>query len=67
LRHLVEQCWRRTPPSINVSAMRKILLGAMFVLFALVAALAGILWFAPSPPDRKPALAASTPLKPAPI
>jgi hypothetical protein len=45
--------------------MRKILLGAVFVVFALVAALAGVLWFAPSAPDRKPALAASPPLKPA--
>ena len=45
--------------------MRKILLGAVLVVFALVAALAGVLWLAPSAPDRKPALAASTPLKPA--
>src|SRR5512141_3303671 len=45
--------------------MRKLLLGAVLVLFAVVAALAAVLWFAPSGPDRKPALAASPPLPPA--
>jgi hypothetical protein len=45
--------------------MRKILLGALVVAVALVAALAAFLWLAPGPPDRKPALADSPPLKPA--
>jgi hypothetical protein len=45
--------------------MRKILLGALVVVVALVAALAAFLWLAPGPPDRKPALADSPPLKPA--
>jgi hypothetical protein len=45
--------------------MRKILLGALVVVVALVAAHAAFLWLAPGPPDRKPALADSPPLKPA--
>ena len=45
--------------------MRKILLGTVVVVFAAVAAVAAVLWLAPAPPDRKPALAESPPLKPA--
>ena len=45
--------------------MRKILLGTVVLVFTLVAALAAVLWLAPAPPDRKPALAESPPLKPA--
>ena len=44
--------------------MRKILLGAVVLVFTLVAALAAVLWLAPAPPDRKPALAESPPLRP---
>ena len=45
--------------------MRKILLGAVVLVFGLAGALAAVLWLAPAPPDRKPALAESPPLKPA--
>src|SRR6185436_7751029 len=45
--------------------MRKVLLGGLIVIVAFGAALVAMSWFAPSAPERKPALADSPPLKPA--
>ena len=45
--------------------MRKVLLGGLIVIVAFGAALFAMNWFAPSAPERRPALADSPPLKPA--
>jgi hypothetical protein len=45
--------------------MRKILLGGLILAVVLGAALFAMNWFAPSAPERRPALADSPPLKPA--
>src|SRR5262245_54628697 len=45
--------------------MRKILIGAVGLVLALVIVFAAVLWLVPAVPDRKPVLAASRPLQPA--
>jgi hypothetical protein len=45
--------------------MGRVIVAAVAVIIAVAAALGAVLLLAPSPPDRKPALAASPPLQPA--